>query len=531
MSTSTFLSIGSRLILILCCLCFYSSAMADVIHVPADSATVQGGINSAQDGDTVLVAAGTYSGLGNEAIRFNGKRILLKSESGPEVTMLLTLDTVRTVIFDQNEDSNSVLDGFTISGGYESIFDWSNPFRGGILINGASPLIRNCVITGCYALDGGGIYIGWSSTNIVDCAIDGNRANHWGAGLFIINGSVIVQGSTIIRNQAWDGVAFMSNSSGGGVANILGELRLSGCDISGNLVSHTNETVVHSAGGGGIFNLWGAMQVEDCRIANNYGIQGVAILSPVGGQILISHCLVFNNVAISRAGIVLGVKNPLIDGLLASHCTFTCNYAAESYGDGIALTNETESPVLERYLMEVGRPKRSPDDLGIAGTYAVKDNILAFNSSAAITQSRNDISMEIHNNDVWYTVSGPDYGGLLNEQTGMNGNFSADPLFCNVSDSGFTLDVSSPCVGTASDGGNVGAFGAGCDLYQGGTPKMVTATLIADVSPLINQDSLNAAFAQTTSLGYALYKLYWDAHLDQTHHHRLPVVYNGQWPE
>ncbi len=41
------------------------------IHVPADSATIQGGINGANNGDTVLVASGVYA----EHIDFLGKAI------------------------------------------------------------------------------------------------------------------------------------------------------------------------------------------------------------------------------------------------------------------------------------------------------------------------------------------------------------------------------------------------------------------------------------------------------------------------
>jgi hypothetical protein len=42
-------------------------------------------------------------------------------------------------------------------------------------------------------------------------------------------------------------------------------------------------------------------------------------------------------------------------------------------------------------------------------------------------------------------------------------NFSADPLFCGPGVADYTLQECSPCAGSGHDGGDVGAFGAGCD--------------------------------------------------------------------
>ena len=39
---------------------FTTLSFADIIHVPADIDSIQGGINMANNGDTVLVDAGTY---------------------------------------------------------------------------------------------------------------------------------------------------------------------------------------------------------------------------------------------------------------------------------------------------------------------------------------------------------------------------------------------------------------------------------------------------------------------------------------
>jgi hypothetical protein len=44
--------------------CISLISSATTIHVPGDSATIQAAINGALDGDTVLVAPGTYTGDG-----------------------------------------------------------------------------------------------------------------------------------------------------------------------------------------------------------------------------------------------------------------------------------------------------------------------------------------------------------------------------------------------------------------------------------------------------------------------------------
>ena len=99
---------------------------AQIIHVPGDYATIQAGINAATDGDTVMVAEDTYY----ENIRFMGKAITVAREyviDGDSSHIINTIidgsqaidpDSAATVMFINGEDTTSVLNGFTITGGY-----------------------------------------------------------------------------------------------------------------------------------------------------------------------------------------------------------------------------------------------------------------------------------------------------------------------------------------------------------------------------------------------------------------------------
>lgn len=102
-----------------------------VHHVPADFPTIQGAINAALSGDTILVAPGSYPG----SIDFLGKDICLKSSAGASSTFILPASTTRPAVrFAGGESDEAILDGFTIRLSSTSMVAIENEAR---------PIIRN----------------------------------------------------------------------------------------------------------------------------------------------------------------------------------------------------------------------------------------------------------------------------------------------------------------------------------------------------------------------------------------------------
>lgn len=174
---------------------------AATIRVPQDQPTIQAGINAAVSGDTVLIADGTYTGTGNKEIEYFGKAITVISENGSGMCIIDCETSGRGFYFRGGEGNGSVLDGLTIRNGAVSGGYVSNR-GGGIRVGGgASPVIRNCVITQNSATGmGAGIYVVSNSTVIENCVISNNQ----GVGLYhdgqTYGGPLTVQGCMIESN-------------------------------------------------------------------------------------------------------------------------------------------------------------------------------------------------------------------------------------------------------------------------------------------------------------------------------------------
>jgi Right handed beta helix region len=90
---------------------------------------------------------------------------------------------------------------------------------------------------------------------------------------------------------------------------------------------------------------------------------------------------------------------------------------------------------------------------GSAHAGAIRSNIIVDGESLGIKIDSSS-TYAISCNDVWNNGRG-NYGGCLTDLTGIDGNISADPLFCD----GYHLQQESPCIGS-----NAPAFCAGTSM-------------------------------------------------------------------
>lgn len=197
-----------------------------VLEVPGAYATIQLAIDSAKRGDTVLVAPGRYY----ENIRFKGKGIVVTShfartrDLGAITSTIIDgsrpshPDTGSVVRVVNQEDTTTVLQGFTITGGTGTV--WLDAkdkhyFRegGGILCDLSSPTIRYNHVVGNVATSlakgargdsvlsagGGGIRCGYAEPMIVHNVIRGN-GGRYGAGVVLFHSAGTVRNNLVAEN-------------------------------------------------------------------------------------------------------------------------------------------------------------------------------------------------------------------------------------------------------------------------------------------------------------------------------------------
>ena len=184
-----------------------------ILRVPENYSTIQSAINDTKNGDTVLVSEGTYF----ENINFRGKNIVVASNyiitkevQTIENTIIdgsqyRNLDSASCVSLLNGEDSTAVIEGFKITGGKGTKYQWPNGSYdqegAGVIISESYAIVRNNIIIDNISTPGPGTGAGG------------------GGGISAMYGKPGIYNNLIVSNSAGYAAGLVLNWSGGKIKN------------------------------------------------------------------------------------------------------------------------------------------------------------------------------------------------------------------------------------------------------------------------------------------------------------------------
>ncbi len=298
-------------------------------NVPDTFPTIQAALDAADEGDTIFLAPGIYTGSGNRDIDFAGKNVTIRSTNPADPNCVsatvidcqgTSADTHRAFKYANGENTTSLLYGLTIRNGYQL------DNGGAIYCYYSHPTFKNCVFenntaTG-YKKAGGAIALYNSSPTISNCRFVNNSASSYGGAVSCRDSSSpTISNCTIINNNA--------GAEGGGIYCWVNSLAS---------VDHTVVAGNHAddAGGGFFFYECANMELPDVNEPNVPVITFCTITENTtngfgGGLFCMDSIVGLNNSIIwnNSSGEILGTQIALMDDSLndtalhVSYCDVT----------------------------------------------------------------------------------------------------------------------------------------------------------------------------------------------------------------
>ncbi len=340
-------------------------------------------LDAAVDGDDIVLAQQTYSGDGNRDLDFLGKAVTLRSAdpNDPQVVAGTVIDCDgtsanrhRAASVQFGEDSNTVLDGLTITDGYAPAANLEAN-GGAVFIFTASPTIRNCVFTSCTAEGysagrGGAIYSAFGDPTISHCTIGGQTSGNSAVSSagFAHGGGVCIHGLGDQVTIEYCDITYNTANGGGGIA-VHGHATVDHCTIDHNEAINNGGGIWveadpdgYSAGAGvtvsdsDVTNNTsgsdgGGMKIEQseydpspqdssitsCHISGNTAnIEGGGLYVDAA-NCTVSNCQITDNSAWRYGGLYLGY----VEGCAISHSEISDNEATHEAGGVGALQTST----------------------------------------------------------------------------------------------------------------------------------------------------------------------------------------------
>ncbi|SVB77774.1 uncharacterized protein METZ01_LOCUS230628, partial [marine metagenome] len=425
-----------------------------VVQVPGEVPTIQEAIDASSNGDTVLVAAGTYY----ENINFNGKNIAVIGADSSN-TIIDGDSSGIVVTFDSGEDTTAVLKNFTIQNGYNNNPSTQNFRGGGIFISSSSAKLEYLNVTNNSAGHGGGIMHDAGGYSIIrNSTVSGNFGQDRGGGLVLNSGGTYVITNVIVSGNTSDG-------AGGGIR------------IDGNAVLK-NVTVVNNTanynGGGGIYTDGGTLTIYSSNISNNTSTQGGGIATGPSGSEFISvyNSTISGNTSSGSGGGFSGVGC----GLMMNNVQITDNTSSSNNGGGFYL--QSVFAVLNNITVANNTANNGGGlYVGYNGATNIDNSIFYNNYPQELGFSD---GTELNTFYVSYSIiEGGQNPVVLYSNDSLywgSGNIDANPLFTDTTNGNYTLQASSPAINAGNPNGFYNdSDGSRNDMgYTGGNGLIVT---------------------------------------------------------
>jgi len=202
---------------------------AATIHVPSDYITIQSALDVAVEGDSILVAAGTYVEtitwplVDGISVLGDGSAVTIIDADHQGCVMSLASSYDQTVHF-----SNTYISGFTLCNGY------STAYGAGIDLEYAHPTLNDLVVTDCHGegvvSSGGGLQAYQSAPVITNCVFAGNSAYAGGGLFFFAYSAAILNNVMVVNNSVSDNSGF-----GNGIYTYYdSNVSMTGCLVANN---------------------------------------------------------------------------------------------------------------------------------------------------------------------------------------------------------------------------------------------------------------------------------------------------------
>ncbi len=488
-----------------------SLSEAAILYVPLEYRQISSAIESANEGDTILVNPGNYREdlVIRETLTLSS--LYISSGDTAYIDSTLIRGTGDNSVIEIIGPYSPVITGFKIMGGDLS-------YGGGISVRGnARPKIRRCLITEC----GSGIAaINGAAPEIENCIIINNGRGNGGHGIYCRGDSNPTITNTLIANCNGSGLYYRNNSNGRlenciitgnrsqGVKLLDSSPSIVNCIISDNtdeivggmyLRSGSEPEVINCTISGNVGDVYGGVVIyqsspifSECRIVDNTGGSVGGIKSIAGSTPTFENTLIRGNVGIRQwGGIFCEGGQPIFRGCEISDNVSGQGCAGISINEGMPIF--LKCLIYDHYSSNQGGAfyitnsdpsiqnctivRNSAEDGGAIyfegeGTVQIRNTIMWDNNlpniymdhggdqnqwETALSVSYSDIEEDLHSLST--------HGDVL--VSWKKGNFDADPLFLDPNNEIYQLTDQSPCIdagspysprdrdGTVSD---VGAF-------------------------------------------------------------------------